>query len=95
MVYTEDLIKKYNLFWQYPVITEKHVYEQEKDKDNYFGIPWATLIDKYYHCGRAKPNQHEIFFNMLKEAVKPDSKYYTCCQHISFRVLFFMKLIFI
>ena len=26
-----DIINKFNLFWQYPVITEKTFYEQEKE----------------------------------------------------------------
>jgi len=34
------------LFWQYPVITEKIFYEQNKHCSNYLGLPWATFIDK-------------------------------------------------
>ena len=42
---TTEILEKYNLFWQYPVITEKTFYNQNKNDDNFLGIPWATLID--------------------------------------------------
>ena len=45
----EEIIKKYKLFWQYPVITEKTFYEQNKDNNCYIGFPWATIIDKRYN----------------------------------------------
>ena len=46
MVHTQDIIDKYKLFWQYPAITEKQFYLQEKDNALYFGLPWATINDK-------------------------------------------------
>ena len=46
---TTDILKKFNLFWQYPVITEKTFYEQNKDDEKYLGLPWATIIDKRYN----------------------------------------------
>ena len=49
MVNTEDIINKYKLFWQYPAITEKQFYLQEKDNAYYFGLPWATIRDKRYN----------------------------------------------
>ena len=42
-----DLIKT-NLFWQYPVITEKTVFEQQKNNPKYF-VSWATIIDKKFN----------------------------------------------
>ena len=47
----EDIIKKYKLFWQYPVITEKTFYEQQKHNVHYLGFPWATVIDKKIQHG--------------------------------------------
>ena len=35
-----------NLFWQYPVITEKTFYLQNKNNKSYLGVPWATILDK-------------------------------------------------
>lgn len=76
---SEFVINRLKLFWQYPVITEKTFYQQNKSKTNYIGIPWATIIDKKYNLN--------VIFNLLKEFVKKDMFYYTCCQHISFRKL--------
>jgi len=78
MVYTEDIINKYRLFWQYPAITEKQFYLQEKDNAHYFGLPWATINDKRYN--------HSLVFNIVKHLVNKDHKYYTCCQHISYKM---------
>ena len=46
---TEELMKKFKLFWQYPAITEKTFYIQNKDNNNLFSMPWATIIDKEYN----------------------------------------------
>jgi hypothetical protein len=82
---TEDLLKKTNLFWQYPVITEKEFYNQNKHNPNFCGIPWATCLDK-------RVNTNELF-KLLLQYVK-HKHYYSCCQHISFRKLIpLMKLI--
>lgn len=82
MVYTEDIIKKYDLFWQYPVITEKEFYNQNKKNDLYIGIPWATLIDI--------PSYNNNIINIitsLKLLLTHTKEYYTCCQHIYFKKL--------
>lgn len=71
-----DLIKKYNLFWQYPVITELNVFRQQINNENYIGLPWATIIDK-------KINITNLIYE-LKSKLK-DKEYITCCQHVSFR----------
>ena len=76
---TNDLLSNIKLFWQYPVITEKIFYHQNKDDENCIGFPWATIIDKKY-------NLH-VIFNLLKSHIRPNVNYYTCCQHISFRNL--------
>ncbi len=73
---TPEIIKKYKLFWQYPVITEKSFYEQNKYDDYYLGIPWATIIDK--------KKELDIEY-LIKHCYR--SKLYTCCQHIRFRQL--------
>ena len=70
---SEKLIKKYDIFWQYPVITEKEFYNQNKNNINYLGFPWATIIDKKINLNISD------FFSGRKK--------YTCCQHISFRLL--------
>ena len=44
----EECIKNYKLFWQYPVITEKTFYEQNKHIDNYVAFPWASIKDSGY-----------------------------------------------
>jgi len=72
-------MNRMGLFWQYPVITEKAFYDQNKEDVNYLGLPWATIIDRRYPI------------NTLLSSIIPylDSsrEYYTCCQHIYFRVL--------
>ena len=76
---TEIILEKLKLFWQYPVITEKTFYLQNNNQDDYFGFPWATIIDKRYNL--------KVIYNLLKPYVDVNKKYYTCCQHISFRNL--------
>ena len=83
-----QILKKYNLFWQYPVITEKEFYEQNKNDPLYIGIPWATIIDRPYLI----PNTSEFVnhINMIKNQsniinTNSNSNYYTCCQHIYFK----------
>ena len=44
----DSFIEEEGLFWQYPVITEKTFYEQNKDDPMYVGLPWATILDKRY-----------------------------------------------
>ena len=75
----ESLIKQYKLFWQYPVITEKEFYLQNKDNPFFLGFPWATIIDKRYNLN--------IIYKILFPSIQKDHQYYTCCQHIHFRQL--------
>uniref|UniRef100_A0A6C0KK56 Uncharacterized protein n=1 Tax=viral metagenome TaxID=1070528 RepID=A0A6C0KK56_9ZZZZ len=75
----EELMKKYKLFWQYPVITEKTFYIQNKKNLSFVGFPWATIIDKRYNLN--------IIFKILSPRVSSTRLQYTCCQHISFRKL--------
>jgi len=73
---TQNILDTTGLFWQYPVITEKEFYNQNKDDMMFIGFPWATLIDK------------QANLNMLMRLLLPHikhSNYYTCCQHIHFR----------
>ena len=75
---TEKLLKGTSLFWQYPVITEKEFYEQNKDNSQYCGIPWATIIDKRVNLSQ--------FYKFIIPYLT-NKNYYTCCQHINFRKL--------
>jgi hypothetical protein len=74
-----DILHKIGLFWQYPVITEKTFYEQNKADPMYLPVPWATCIDKRINITR--------LFNILKQLGISKKPYYTCCQHIYFRKL--------
>ena len=76
---TDEILSKFKLFWQYPVITEKTFYEQNKTNETYIGFPWATIIDKRYDLN--------VIFKLMKSYIRPNVQYYTCCQHISFRNL--------
>ena len=71
---TEEIMERHHLFWQYPVITEKAFYEQNKNDPKYIGLPWATIIDK-----RTKLDMEFLVKNLYMK------KSYTCCQHIHFR----------
>uniref|UniRef100_A0A6C0LYQ4 Exostosin GT47 domain-containing protein n=1 Tax=viral metagenome TaxID=1070528 RepID=A0A6C0LYQ4_9ZZZZ len=72
----EECIKNYKLFWQYPVITEKTFYEQNKHIDNYVAFPWASIKDSGYDL--------QVIYKILKPYIKTKINF-TCCQHISFR----------
>lgn len=75
---TCDLLKNTGLFWQYPVITEKEFYTQNKQDPNYCGVPWATCIDKQVNTN--------VLVKILYQYIH-HKQYYTCCQHIRFRKL--------
>ena len=79
VVMTEEIMECQNLFWQYPAITEKTFYEQNKTNENFIGFPWATIIDKRIHP--------KTIIDMLRIFINPNINYYTCCQHIHFRQL--------
>ena len=76
---TDKILSQLKLFWQYPVITERTFFEQNKNDENFIGFPWATIIDKKYNLG--------VVFNLMKSYIRPNVQYFTCCQHISFRNL--------
>ena len=76
---TDKIITDYKLFWQYPVITEETFYTQNKSNDNYIGFPWATIIDKKYNVN--------VIYQITKPYIDVNKQYYTCCQHIHFRLL--------
>ena len=70
-------VDKNQLFWQYPVITEKTFYEQNKNNSDYLGLPWATIIDKNISLDH-------VYNVIANNQTKPN---FTCCQHIHFRKL--------
>ncbi len=74
---TQEILNKYKLFWQYPAITEKTFFNQNKNNPNFLGLPWATIFDKKYSL--------QVIYNIIKPYVNPNKIYYTCCQHIIFR----------
>lgn len=72
----EEIMKECDLFWQYPVITEKTFYLQNKDDPHCLSIPWATLIDT--------PTNLQYLIKRINGYCNKteDYNYYTCCQHI-------------
>ena len=72
-------LEKMSLFWQYPVLTEKQFYEQNKSNPSFFPFPWATIIDKGYNL--------KDIYNMLNRMFQFNKPLFTCCQHIHFRIL--------
>ena len=90
---TEEFMKDYNLFWQYPVITEETFFRQNKNDETYLGLPWATIIDRRYDVNTIyKLLIPYLSKNVTKNVTKNTNKntnkiYYTCCQHIHFRRL--------
>tara|TARA_R110002074_G_scaffold268386_2_gene440471 strand:+ start:882 stop:1868 length:987 start_codon:yes stop_codon:yes gene_type:complete len=85
----EKLIKKYDLFWQYPVISELTVFKQQCDNDNYIGLPWATILDKNINIQslllELKIEMNKLDSSNNKLDSSNNKKYITFCQHISFR----------
>lgn len=73
-----------DIFWQHPVITEKTFYEQNKHHDQYFGFPWATVIDRLQRSGLKLKD----VYDMLHTKTSDRRDLYTCCQHIQFHLLF-------
>lgn len=67
------------IFWQYPVITEKVFWEQNKHDRRYVGIPWATVIDKNINT--------DALIQMFGDKINKEEYNFTCCQHIYFRKL--------
>ncbi len=77
----EKLMEEFKIFWQYPVITEKEFYLQNKEDPNCLVIPWATLIDSPFVEGVSVNNILNIV-NNIKKYCNKNLNYYTCCQHI-------------
>jgi len=75
----EKIINDFKLFWQYPVITEKTFFEQNKYDTEFLGFPWATILDKRYNFNTV--------YKIITKNLNLGNKKYTCCQHISFRRL--------
>ena len=75
----EKIISAPGFFWQYPVITEKQFYEQNKTFSNFLPFPWATVLDKNVDINAVA--------TYLSRFISQDVDYYTCCQHIRFREL--------
>ena len=100
MISFDAIVEKLKLFWQYPVITEKIVYDQQRRSNNcaYFAFPWATIIDKTQVT--ASERNITNFGMILKCLLEQDKEYQsihsnsnsnhtftTCCQHIYFKRL--------
>lgn len=77
-----DIIKNNNLYWQYPVITEKTANKQMQNIKGYIGLPWATIIDKKLNI----KNIHDCLKKYIDKD-KSQTNFITCCQHISFKKL--------
>jgi hypothetical protein len=75
----QKIIDNSGLFWQYPVITEKEFYNQNKTFANFLPFPWATVLDKNIDIDEVS--------SCISRFISPDIQYYTCCQHIRFREL--------
>ena len=70
-----SVLNKYNLFFQYPARTEEICYIQNKDKQHYLGIPWATIIDK---------KMGTIFLEEFKK-INISGNNISSCQHIHYK----------
>ena len=82
----DKVIEYTKLYWQYPVITEKTFYEQNKHNKQFIGVPWATILDKV--------KNKDKLLNLLYKSCNNNLDNYTCCQHISFRILIpFFKML--
>ncbi len=73
---TPIVMSQLDLFWQYPVITEKAFYEQNKSNPSYLGLPWATILDKRRDLSKIK--------QCVSSCTIKGKSYYTCCQQIEF-----------
>jgi len=76
---TEKILEENKLFFQYPVITEKTFFLQNKLDENFIGFPWATIIDKNI--------DHSLILSIINPYIEKNKEYYTCCQHIYFKKL--------
>lgn len=67
------------LFWQYPVVTEKMFFRQNSSNECYVAFPWATIIDKRMNLN--------IIRQALEKKIDRGKFNITCCQHILFKQL--------
>jgi len=74
--YVYNILDKHKLLFQYPARTEEICHIQNKNNNNYLGIPWATLIDKQMIPTIKKDISK---FNNLNRS------YISVCQHISYK----------
>ena len=86
---TERALRETGLFWQYPVVTEKTVFRQERENAEFFGFPWATFIDRLLKSGADKLDRQH--FGSRMDSLSYDLRgTVTCCQHIEFRKILYM-----
>ena len=71
----KSLFENTGLFWQYPVITEKTFFNQNKLDPKYLPIPWATIADKLM-------DKIDKIYQAIINFYDPKKEYYTCCQTI-------------
>jgi hypothetical protein len=73
----------FNQNWQYPVITEKSIFDLYFNHDtlpyDYFAFPWATLLDQIN--SKRETNLLNFILNYKIDSVKC----FTVCQSIAFR----------
>ena len=76
------IINKLPVGWQYPVITELTMYNQQQNNPTYIGLPWASIIDKQIDLNWV----YRTICNHIH--IHPTTKKYsTCCQHVSYKQL--------
>ena len=79
----KQIITQLNIAWQYPVITELTVFNQQKNNPLYLGLPWATIIDKKLDMG--------YIFRIIQDSIYIDTsrtkQYITSCQHVAYKHL--------
>ena len=92
MLPIEEIMKTFGLFWEYPVITEKAFYMQNKQDDQFFGFPWACLWQKINQINPRGPSETRTVLQTQLDSIyqtlyniRGEQIYYTCCQQIAFR----------
>jgi len=73
------LVDETNIFWQYPVCTEKQFCIQNNKDPSFLGFPWATVIDKNANL--------DSVYDLLIQKIDKEKTYYSCCQQIFFKRL--------
>ena len=92
MLPIEEIMKTFGLFWEYPVITEKAFYMQNKQDDQFFGFPWACLWQKISQINAHGPSETSTVLQTQLDSIyqtlyniRGEQIYYTCCQQVAFR----------